>query len=58
MPGSRLKIQIRRAWSGQPVSVEVPLPSDYVVGRPLRLKGLGRKLGPLKGDLYLRLLAK
>lgn len=58
MPGTRLKIQIRRAWSGKPASVELPLPHDYVVGRPLRLKGLGRQFGPFKGDLYLRLLAK
>lgn len=58
LPGSRLKIQIRRAWSGKPVSVEIPLPSDYIVGRPIRLRGLGRQLGPIKGDLYLRLLAK
>jgi len=58
VPGTRLKIQIRRAWTGKPASVELPLPSDYVVGRPIRLKGLGRQFGPFKGDLYIRLLAK
>jgi molecular chaperone DnaJ len=58
MPGSRLKLNIRRAWTGKPVTVELPLPRDYIVGRPLRLKGLGRQFGPFKGDLYLRLLAK
>jgi molecular chaperone DnaJ len=58
MPGSRLKLSIRRAWTGKPASVEVSLPSDYVVGRPIRLKGLGRQFGPFKGDLYLRLMAK
>lgn len=58
MPGNIIRLTIRRAWSGDPVTVEVPIPMDYVVGRPLRLRGLGRKLGPVKGDLYLRLLAK
>lgn len=57
LPGNIVRLTIRRAWSGAPVTVEVPIPADYVVGRALRLKGLGRKLGPLKGDLYLRLLA-
>lgn len=57
LPGNRLRLQVRRAWSGDPVTVEVPIPPDYVVGRALRLRGLGRKLGPLKGDLYLRLMA-
>ena len=57
LPGNRLRLQVRRAWSGDAVTVEVPIPPDYVVGRALRLRGLGRKLGPLKGDLYLRLMA-
>lgn len=58
MPGNIIRLTIRRAWSGNPVTVEVPIPTDYVIGRPLRLRGLGRKLGPLTGDLYLRLMAK
>ncbi|MEW5773776.1 MAG: J domain-containing protein [Thermodesulfobacteriota bacterium] len=57
-PGARIRLTIRRAWSGEPKTVEVPLPPDYVPGRPLRLKGLGRKLGPWAGDLYIRLVAK
>lgn len=57
MPGNIVRLTIRRAWSGDPVTVELPIPADYVVGRPLRLRGLGRKLGPFKGDLYLRLMA-
>lgn len=57
LPGNIVRLTIRRAWSGDPVTVEVPIPADYVVGRPLRLRGLGRKLGPFKGDLYLRLMA-
>ena len=57
-PGSRVRLQVRQGWSGKNKAVEVTLPDDYVVGRAIRLKGLGRKLGPWKGDLYLRLLVK
>lgn len=57
-PGARIRLTIRRAWSGEPKTVELPLPPDYVPGRPLRLKGLGRKIGPWAGDLYIRLVAK
>ena len=57
-PGARIRLTIRRAWTGEPKTVEVPLPPDYVPGRPLRLKGLGRKIGPWAGDLYIRLVAK
>lgn len=55
-PGSRVRLQVRQGWSGKPVSVDVTLPNDYVVGRAIRLKGLGRKFGPLVGDLYVKLL--
>ncbi|NJB67342.1 molecular chaperone DnaJ [Desulfobaculum xiamenense] len=58
LPGCIVRLQIRRGFSSRPITVEVPLPPDFVAGRPLRLRGLGRKLGPLKGDLYLRLVAR
>jgi molecular chaperone DnaJ len=58
LPGKLIRIRIRRGLSGDGVPVEVRLPLDFVVGRPLRLKGMGRRIGPLKGDLYLRLLAR
>lgn len=57
-PGSSIRINVGRKWSGPPQSITVTLPDDYVVGRPVRLRGMGRKIGPWKGDLYLRLLAK
>lgn len=57
-PGSSVRFQVKQAWTKNPSSVEITLPGDYVIGRPIRLKGLGRKLGPWRGDLYLRLLAK
>jgi curved DNA-binding protein CbpA len=58
LPGRTVRIGVAQGLSGTPRTIEVKLPLDFVVGRPIRLKGLGRKLGPLKGDLYLRILAK
>lgn len=57
-PGSRVRIHLRQGWSNTPFSVEIALPPDYIVGRPIRLKGLGRKFGPWIGDLFVRLLVK
>jgi molecular chaperone DnaJ len=57
-PGRPIRIRIQQGFSGKEKTVEVTLPNDFIVGRPIRLKGLGRKLGPVKGDLYLRLLPK
>lgn len=56
-PGSRIRLQVRQGWTGKTISVEVTLPPDYVIGRAVRLKGLGRRIGPIKGDLYVKLLA-
>jgi len=55
MPGTKLKIGVSQGLSGEPRTVEFTLPKDYVLGNPIRLKGLGRSIGPWKGDLYLRL---
>lgn len=52
-PGARLRLQIRRGLSGELTTVEITLPPDFVVGKPVRLKGLGKKIGPWQGDLYL-----
>jgi molecular chaperone DnaJ len=58
-PGTRIRVGIRHGLgNAKPTMVEVTLPPDFVVGRPLRLKGMGRRIGPMRGDLYLRLLAK
>ncbi len=58
-PGTRIRVGIRHGLgAGKPTMVEVTLPPDFVVGRPIRLKGMGRRIGPMRGDLYLRLLAK
>lgn len=52
-PGARLRLQIRRGLSGELTTVEITLPPDFVIGKPVRLKGLGKRVGPWQGDLYL-----
>lgn len=58
IPGTTLRVQIKHRFNPEPRTVDVTLPIDFVVGRPIRLKGLGRRLGPWTGDLYLRFLAR
>ena len=59
LPGTRIRVGIRHGLgNAKPTMVEVTLPPDFIVGRPIRLKGMGRRIGPMRGDLYLRLLAK
>lgn len=52
-PGRRVRLQIRRGLSDDVNAIEVTLPPDFAVGKPMRLRGLGRKVGPWQGDLYL-----
>lgn len=56
-PGRTLRLTVGSRWGGQR-TIEITLPADFMPGRPVRLKGLGRKLGPFTGDLYLRIFAK
>lgn len=58
IPGSKVRLQISRGLSAEKRTVEFVLPPDFVVGRPVRLKGLGKRIGPWRGDLYIRLFAK
>jgi molecular chaperone DnaJ len=59
LPGTRIRVGIRHGLgNAKPTMVEITLPPDFVVGRPIRLRGMGRRIGPMRGDLYLRLLAK
>jgi len=57
-PGATIRFEISRKFQDTPTTITTTIPGDYVDGRPLRLKGQGRKLGPWTGDLYLRLLTK
>lgn len=52
-PGARLRLQIRRGLSGELTTVEITLPADFTIGKPVRLKGLGKRIGPWQGDMYL-----
>lgn len=52
-PGARLRLQIRRGLSGELTTVEITLPVDFTIGKPVRLKGLGKRIGPWQGDMYL-----
>ena len=52
-PGKRIRLQIRQALSGELKTVEITLPPDFSVGKPIRLRGLGKRVGPWQGDLYL-----
>ncbi len=52
-PGARIRLQIRHGFSGELRTVDITLPQDFVPGKPVRLKGMGKKLGRWQGDLYL-----
>lgn len=52
-PGRKIRLQIRQGLSENVKAVEVTLPRDFVVGKPVRLRGLGKRVGPWQGDLYL-----
>jgi molecular chaperone DnaJ len=55
LPGAKLRVGIRQGVGSEQKTVEFTLPKDYTLGQPIRLKGLGRRIGPWKGDLYLKL---
>lgn len=57
IPGRTLRLEISTRF-GKTRTVEVRLPADFSVGKPVRLRGLGRHLGPLKGDLFLNIIGK
>ncbi|CCO24904.1 DnaJ domain-containing protein [Maridesulfovibrio hydrothermalis] len=58
IPGRNIRITIQQGIRKKVKTLEITLPRDFVIGRAIRLKGQGRHLGPFKGDLYLRIMAK
>ncbi|MBR4742016.1 MAG: DnaJ domain-containing protein [Desulfovibrio sp.] len=58
VPGKRVRLQISHAFTSEPQTVEVTLPKDFAIGKPIRLRGLGKHVGPWQGDLYLILQKK
>ncbi len=58
LPGRVLRLSVDQRLGRGPKTVEIRLPPDFTVGRAIRLKGLGRRIGPFKGDLYLRIYGR
>ncbi|MFP4072305.1 MAG: J domain-containing protein [Desulfovibrionales bacterium] len=58
LPGTSIRIQVKHRWAGPAKTVDLTIPTDYVPGRPIRLQGLGKRIGTWRGDLYIRLLPK
>ncbi len=57
--GARIRLQIRTAGiRGELRTIEITLPTDFAVGKPVRLKGMGKKVASWQGDLYLTFQAK
>lgn len=57
-PGVKMRLQFRVGLANELQTIELTLPKDFVPGKPLRLKGLGKKIGKWQGDLYLKLQSK
>jgi molecular chaperone DnaJ len=55
VPGRHIPLRIRQGISDEVQTVEITLPPDFTAGKPVRLRGLGRRVGPWQGDLYLTL---
>ncbi len=51
--GAKVRLQIRQGLSEEVNTIEIVLPKDFVPGKPVRLRGLGKKVGKWQGDLYL-----
>ncbi len=58
VPGARIRIKVHHGLAGKTQTVELTLPPEFMPGQPVRLKGLGKKVGSIQGDLYLTLIAK
>lgn len=53
LPGRKVRLQIRHGIASDVHTIEVTLPKDFAIGKPVRLRGLGKHVGPWQGDLYL-----
>ncbi|MBQ7585245.1 MAG: DnaJ domain-containing protein, partial [Desulfovibrionaceae bacterium] len=56
--GRKVLLQISHGLTNAVQHIEVTLPKDFAIGKPIRLRGLGKHVGPWQGDLYLTLLKK
>lgn len=57
VPGAKLKFQLKQ-FKKKPTLIITTIPENYEPGKAIRLKGLGRRIGPIKGDLYIRIFFK
>ncbi len=55
--GVKLKFQITQ-FNKKPTQIMTTIPENYSEGKAIRLKGLGKSLGPFKGDLYIKIFSK
>ena len=56
IPGARVRLQIQHGLTGETQTVELTLPPEFIPGKAMRLKGLGKHLCSWKGDLYVRII--
>ncbi len=55
IPGARVRLQIQHGLSNEPQVIELTLPPEFIPGKTMRLKGMGKRLGNWRGDLYVRI---
>lgn len=55
VPGARVRMQIQHGITSEAQTIEVTLPLEFSPGKTMRLKGLGKRVGALSGDLYIRI---
>lgn len=55
VPGARVRLEIQHGFSGEPQILEMTLPPEFKPGKAMRLKGMGKRIGNWKGDLYVRI---
>lgn len=57
IPGARVRLEIQHGFTGKADVVELTLPPDFVPGKTIRLKGMGKRVGNLRGDLYVKIIS-
>lgn len=55
VPGARVRLEVQHGFAEEPQVIEITLPPEFMPGRSMRLKGMGRRIGGMRGDLYVRI---
>ncbi len=58
VPGARVRLHIQHGITGEPQAIELTLPPEFVPGKSVRLRGMGKHVGKWRGDLYVRIEAE